>query len=89
MCAWGTKTVFVRHHQLRFISGNFLMIGDIHIDNSYRNTSESCNSNIPKNELGKFGHYECDVPYVLAESAVAALKMEADKSNADFVVWMG
>ncbi len=65
------------------------MIGDAHIDLTYRDTSDSCNEEFHPEALGPFGDYECDSPYRLAESAVAALKEEYEKSNADFVVWMG
>ncbi len=65
------------------------MIGDVHLDLTYRGTSDSCLENYPLDQLGPYGHYECDSPYELVDSAVAALKDEYEKSNADFVVWMG
>ena len=65
------------------------MIGDVHLDLTYRNTPQSCNDDIPNDELGAYGHYECDSPYKLVESSFLALNNVADQNNVDFIVWMG
>ena len=63
------------------------MIGDFHWDPDYFTSQASCNKEIPEKELGRFGHYECDPPYALVESAVKAMK-EIDPEP-DFIVWDG
>ena len=65
------------------------MFGDIHLDLTYRHTSESCNDNFPEDKLGPYGHYECDSPYKLVENAFSALNDVAEENDVDFIVWMG
>ena len=69
--------------------GRFLMIGDVHLDLTYGNTSQSCNGDFPKDKLGTYGDYECDSPYKLMESSFIALNDLANQNNVDFIVWMG
>ena len=65
------------------------MIGDVHMDLTYRRTSESCNDDFPDDKLGPYGNYECDSPYKLVESAFTALNDVAEGNDVDLLFGWG
>ena len=68
-------------------TGYIWHITDLHYDPTYWTSQESCNSAVPKDELGQFGHVECDSPWTLVESAVNA--MARAEHPPDIIFWTG
>ncbi|XP_060573306.1 acid sphingomyelinase-like phosphodiesterase 3a [Ruditapes philippinarum] len=68
-------------------TGYFWHITDFHYDFTYHGRQLSCNkTNVPDN-VGQFGDFWCDSPWLLVNSSVRAM---ADiKSDVDFVLWTG
>ena len=77
--------------------GHFWHISDLHIDYNYvvgGNVSDHCwkskneSANVIEQEMvGPAGNYHCDSPYVLAMSALDAMKKI--HSDPDFILWTG
>ncbi len=75
-----------------FSAGTFWQVSDFHYDKNYTVDgvrSAYCHSvaSEASGELGPFGDRKCDAPWLLATSAVEAMK--SFKSNPDFIVWTG
>ncbi|XP_060573305.1 acid sphingomyelinase-like phosphodiesterase 3a [Ruditapes philippinarum] len=68
-------------------TGYFWHVTDFHYDFTYHGRQLSCNKkNVPDN-VGQFGDFWCDSPWLLVNSSVRAM---ADiKSDVDFVLWTG
>ena len=63
------------------------LITDLHHDPTYLTTQMSCNRPIPTEELGKFGHVECDAPYSLVERAVEGMSELGYEPS--IIFWLG
>ncbi|ALC44232.1 CG32052, partial [Drosophila busckii] len=76
--------------------GYFWHISDLHLDSFYSSQGDiyrSCwqlgHANNGANELpGHYGHYNCDSPWSLVESAVKNMKAKQG-DNVEFVLWTG
>ena len=82
-----------RCHSLKAImhvhlcSGFIWILADLHYDPTYLTTQESCNVEISAEHLGTLGDVECDAPWSLIESAVAA--MQDINETPDMLFWIG
>lgn len=69
--------------------GNFWMITDLHYDFTYglNSDAESCRHVIPFKQLGKYGDYDCDTPWIMLNETIYNMKKIAP--NVDFIIWTG
>ena len=71
----------------------FWQVSDFHVDQNYSTEGlrsaycHSVDTNTSKPSLGKFGDRKCDAPWLLAVSAVEAMKKF--KPDPDFILWTG
>ena len=71
----------------KYILGFIWLITDLHYDPTYLTTQESCNKDIPSDELGQFGDVECDAPWSLVERAVEGMSELGHDPN--IIFWLG
>ena len=70
-----------------YITGYFWHITDFHYDFTYHDEQLSCNKESVPDNVGMFGDFWCDSPWLLVNSSVRAM---ADiRSDVDFVLWTG
>lgn len=69
--------------------GTFWIISDLHYDFTYgvQKEPESCRSVIPYTQLGKFGDYDCDTPWIMLNQTIYSMKQLAP--DVDFILWTG
>ncbi|CAE1288439.1 SMPDL3 [Acanthosepion pharaonis] len=69
--------------------GTFWAISDLHHDFTYgvKKEPESCRSVIPYTQLGMFGDYDCDTPWIMLNQTIYSMKQLAP--DVDFILWMG
>ena len=65
----------------------FWQINDVHYDPTYWTNQESCNIKIDPDDLGQYGHPECDAPWKLVEEAVLGMALEGGQPK--FIIWSG